>query len=335
MNNAIVDLKEESYIFFSIGTFNYAFSAKYVLDIMQLVELEYPESMPDFITGLLEYNNKIIKIIDIRNILKLEAAPYNLNSKIIIVKTQNDIFGMIIDDVKEIRRINTLNLNVPPYDTEKSYLEAIYTNKEISVTVLNLENIEKKINSPYNFMSDSKNSAATFLPKDTASKETLHRRRLHYARKTKEVTNEIIKSQDTYITFILDKNTCCIKILHVAGFYKFLNVKLTKVPCTPDFIVGIVSIKGRYITVIDLLKYTENRNVEITKETSIIVVEYEDYEIGIIADAIGETIDIDENLINYKQDTAIGCLNECVINDSIYLFLDIKKLFGDEKLYVS
>ncbi len=335
MNNAIADYKEESYIFFSIGTFNYAFSAKYVLDIMQLVELEYPESMPDFIVGLLEYNNQIIKIIDIRNILKLEAAPYSLNSKIIIVKTKKDIFGIIIDDVKEIRRINTISMNTPPYDTEKSYLEAIYTDKEFSVTILNLENIEKKINSSYGFLSDSKNSAALYLPKDTTSKETLHRRRLHYARKTKEVTNEIIKSQDTYITFIIDNNTCCIKILHVAGFYKFVNVKLIKIPCTPDFIVGIVSLKGRYITVIDLLKYTENRNLEITKETSIIVVEYEDYEIGIIADAIGETIDIDESLINYKQDTAIGCLNECVINDSIYLFLDIKKLFGDEKLYVS
>ena len=164
MNNAIVDYKEESYIFFSIG--------------------------------LLEYNNQIIKIIDIRNILKLEAAPYNLNSKIIIVKTKNDVFGIIIDDVKEIRRINTLSMNIPPYDTEKSYLEAIYTDKEFSVTILNLENIERKINSPYSFTGDSKNSAATFLPKDTASKETLHRRRLHYARKTKEVTNEIIKSQE-------------------------------------------------------------------------------------------------------------------------------------------
>ena len=240
MNNQIVNYNEESYIFFSIGTFNYAFNAKYVLDIMQLVELEYPESMPDFITGLLEYNNQIIKIIDIRNILKLNATPYSLNSKIIIVKTNNDIFGIIIDDVKEIRRINTLSLNVPPYDTEKSYLEAIYTDREFSVTILNLENIEKKINSSYSFLRDSKNSASMFLAKDTTS-----------------------------------------------------------------------------------------------KETSIIVVEYEDYEIGIIADAIGETIDIAENLVNYKQDMAINCLNECVINNSIYLFLDIKKLFGDEKLYVS
>ena len=74
MNNALTQYSEESYIFFSIGTYNYAFSAKYVLDIMQLVELEYPESMSDFISGLLEYNNKMIKICDISSILQFDST---------------------------------------------------------------------------------------------------------------------------------------------------------------------------------------------------------------------------------------------------------------------
>lgn len=335
MNNSVVEYKEENYIFFSIGTHNYAFSANYVLDIMQLVELEYPESMPDFISGLLEYNNQIIKIIDLRNILNIEMSDYNLNSKIIIIKTENEIFGIIIDSVKEIRRINKFSLNAPPYNNEKSYLEAIYTDKESSATIINLENIEKRINSKIGKFDDNKKSASVFLPKDLQSKETLHRRRLHYARKMRQVSNLIIKSQDTYITFLLDKNTCCIKILHVAGFYKFLNVKLTKVPCTPEFITGIVSIKGRYITVIDLLQFIEGRKTPITKDTSIIVIGYEDYEIGILADAIGETIDIEENLVKMRSKNSNSCLNECVMNDSMYLFLDVKKLFGDEKLYIS
>lgn len=335
MNNALSQYSEESYIFFSIGTYNYAFNAKYVLDIMQLVELEYPESMPDFIVGLLEYNNKMVKIIDIRSILKLEATKYDLNSKIVIVKTKNDTFGILIDDVKEIRRINTLYLNNPPYDTQKSFLEAIFTEKDFSATVINLENIEKTINSPDIKASDILKSSSSLLPKDTQSKEKLHRRRMHYARKMREVTYEIIKSQDTYITFHLQKHICCVKILHVAGFYKFANVKLTKVPCTPDFIMGIVSIKGRYITVIDLLKYTENKTTEITKDTSIIVVEYEDYQLGIITDAIGETIDMDETSLHRKNDYQTACLNEYVAGDKLYLMLDIKKLFGDEKLYVS
>ncbi len=335
MNNSPVTVNEESYIFFSIGAYNYAFNSKYVLDIMQLVELEYPESLPDFIVGLLEYNNRIIKIVDIRTILKLSTEPYTLNAKIIIVKTENDFFGIIIDNVREIRRINTSLLNLPPYQTKNSYLEAIYTDKDTSTTVINLENIEASINSREEFQETSKNSASLFLPRDVSSKETLHRRRLHYARKMRQENYAIIKSQDTYIKFMLNNNICCIKILGVVGFYKFESVKVTKVPCTPDFIVGIVSLKGRYITVIDLLKYTENKHSVITKDTSIIVVEHEDYQLGILADSICETMDIEENLLKSKSQNSTSCLDECVINDTLYMFLDTKKLFEDEKLYVS
>lgn len=333
MNNAIGQI-EQSYIFFSIGTFNYAFDAKYVLDIMQLVELEYPESMPEYIVGLLEHNNQVIKIVDIRNILNLDPIEYNLNSKIIIVKTENDVFGFVIDEVREIKRVNVTTFNAPPYNSEKSYLQAIYTDKDVTSTVINIENVEKKINSRTEEYRLGK-SASQFLPADLSSKETLHRRKLHYARKMREVSSLIIKNQDTYITFGLDDSTCCIKILHVSGFYKYANVKLTNVPCTPDFIVGVASIKGRYITIIDLLKFTEGKSTPITQDTSIVVVEYEDYEIGIITPAIGETIDFDENLLKFNQSTKVPCLNECVVNETMYLFLDIKKLFSDEKFYIS
>ncbi len=334
MNNALTEYKEYSYIFFSVGTFNYAFNARYVLAITQLTELEYPESMPDYIAGLFEYNNSIIKIIDLRHILKIEPENYSINSKIIILKAKNETFGVIIDEIKDIRRINSISFNPPPYDREKSYLEAIYTDGSYSATIVNIENIEAKINSKENEDIKSNKSASLFLPSDLNSKEILHRRKLHYLKKAKQGTYEIIKSKDAYITFLLDKDTCCVKITHIAGFYKLINMKITKIPCTPDFIVGVVSIKGRYITVIDLLKYTENKNTNITKDTNIIVLEYEDYEIGILADSIGETIDIDETILNQKQENS-SCLTEHVINDSMHLFLDIKKFFGEEKLYIS
>ena len=75
MNNLIGQI-EENYIFFSIGSSNYAFDAGYVVDIIQLVELEYPEAMPAYIVGLFEYNNQLIKIVDLRNILKLDFCPH-------------------------------------------------------------------------------------------------------------------------------------------------------------------------------------------------------------------------------------------------------------------
>ena len=334
MNNQVAQYMEESYIFFSVGERNYAFKSNYVYAVMQLVELEYPEHLPEYIAGLLEYNNQIIKVVDLRKILNLESGEYNLNSKIIVVKTKKDTFGIIVDEVSEIRKIETSLFNLPPYNTEESFIEGIYTDKDFSSTVINLENIESKINS-YSNKNEKSSPAAVYMPKDIQSQETLHRRKLHYARKMREIKGILIESQDTYITFKLEDNTCCVKILHVTGFYKYSNIKIIKIPCTPDFIKGVVSIKGRYITVIDLLKFTGSKETEITQDTRIVVVEYEDYEIGIITGIIGETIDIDEGVIKVNSENSKNCLTECVIKNKMYLFLDIKKLFSDEKLYIS
>ena len=334
INNQVAQYVEESYIFFSVGERNYAFKSNHVFAVMQLVELEYPEHLPEYIAGLLEYNNQIIKVVDLRKILNLESGEYNLNSKIIVVKTKNDTFGIIVDNVSEIRKLETSLFNLPPYNIEESFIEGIYTDKDFSSTIINLENIENKINS-YSSNDKACSSAAIYMPKDIQSQETLHRRKLHYARKMREIKGVLIESQDTYITFKLKENTCCVKILHVTGFYKYSNIKIINVPCTPDFIKGIVSIKGRYITVIDLLKFTGGKETEITQDTRIVVVEYEDYEIGIITGIIGETIDVDEGVIKVNSENSKNCLTECVIKNKMYLFLDIKKLFSDEKLYIS
>lgn len=334
MNNSLIENNEENYIFFSIGTHHYAFKANCVLAVMQLIELEYPESMPNFIAGLLEFNGQMIKVIDLRKVLNLESGEYSLNSKIIIVKTKNDILGIIVDSINEIRKIQAGLFNTTPYQTKDNLLEAVLTDRDISSAIINLENIENVIHS----IKEENNTSLTaynHMPKDVQSKETLHRRKLHYTRKMREVSNVLIESQDTYITFNLENNMCCLKILHIIGFYKYSSIKLIEIPCTPDFIKGVVNIKGRYITVIDLLKFTEDKTTNITSDATIIVVEYEDYEIGILAGSIGETVDIDENLIKTNIESSKKCLTECVINNSMYLFLDIKKLFSDEKLYIS
>lgn len=236
MNNSLVDFNEDNYIFFSIGTYGYAFKSNYVLSVMQLVELENPGFMPDFVLGLIEYNNQMIKIIDLRKILNLEAKEYGISSNIIIIKTPNDIFGVVAENVSEIRKIKTGKFNVPTKKMDGDYIEGIYTDKDSSSALINLEMVENFINSPASRNYSSMKPITNYLPQDIQSKEILHRRKLHYTRKMREVSNVLIESQDTYIKFNLKKNICCIKILHVIGFYKYSNVKLIEIPCTPDFI---------------------------------------------------------------------------------------------------
>ena len=96
--------ENDIYIFVKIGASSYAFPALNVLEIIKLVELEYPEKMPSYIAGILEYKGKVIHIIDLRSILKIEAAQYDINTHILIIQGKETVYGIITDEISDIKR---------------------------------------------------------------------------------------------------------------------------------------------------------------------------------------------------------------------------------------
>ena len=61
---------------------------------------------------------------------------------------------------------------------------------------------------------------------------------------------------------------------------------LTPVPCTPAFVLGIINLRGEIRTVIDLKKFFDLPGSGITELNKIILIQREDMQLGILADAI-------------------------------------------------
>jgi len=110
--------ENDIYIFVKIGASSYAFPALNVLEIIKLVELEYPEKMPSYIAGILEYKGKVIHIIDLRSILKIEAAQYDINTHILIIQGKETVYGIITDEISDIKKIDSTIIAPPPYVAE-------------------------------------------------------------------------------------------------------------------------------------------------------------------------------------------------------------------------
>ena len=62
--------------------------------------------------------------------------------------------------------------------------------------------------------------------------------------------------------------------------------EITPVPCTPDFIAGIVNLRGEIHTVIDLRRFLHLPARGITQLNKVIVIESQDLRAGVIADAV-------------------------------------------------
>jgi len=93
-----------------------------------------------------------------------------------------------------------------------------------------------------------------------------------------------------YLTFALAEEEYGLEILKVREIISMSEI--TSVPKTPEFVKGVINLRGKVIPVIDLrLKFAMDE-APYTDETCIIVVNVESIEMGIIVDHVSEVLDI-------------------------------------------
>ncbi|MBF0205207.1 MAG: purine-binding chemotaxis protein CheW [Desulfamplus sp.] len=99
-----------------------------------------------------------------------------------------------------------------------------------------------------------------------------------------------------YLTFMLNDETYGIGILKVKEIIGMMPI--TSVPRTPEFIKGVINLRGKVIPVTDLRLRFGMRPMDYTERTCIIVVESELEDstvfIGIIVDGVSEVLNIKE-----------------------------------------
>jgi len=333
--------ENDIYIFVKIGNSSYAFPALNVLEIIKLVELEYPEKMPSFIAGILEYKGKVIHIIDLRSVLNIETKEYDVDTHILIMQGKEGVYGIIVDKITDIKRIDTTIIAPPPYSTQNRFTRGIYLNNSTSTIVINLDLLEDWLKNAQYDTSSFNEKASRLLPRDIKSKEVLHQRKMQLIEKTQDVTYKAIQNKNVYISFLIGNNTYCLEIVYVGGFYKYSETNVIKIPCTPDFIKGLISIKGDYITIIDLRKYFDNEFSKITDKSTIIAIQSKDFKIGFIVDEISDTMNIQTSELfnnktkgkNIKPDNKNEII-EYVKDDKLYLVLNMDEILSNERLYV-
>jgi purine-binding chemotaxis protein CheW len=66
--------------------------------------------------------------------------------------------------------------------------------------------------------------------------------------------------------------------------------EITAVPNTPDYVEGVINLRGRIISVIDLRKRFGEREFEKTRKSRVVVVEIEDRIVGLIVDSAAEVV---------------------------------------------
>ena len=102
------------------------------------------------------------------------------------------------------------------------------------------------------------------------------------------------EQQGQYLTFNLCGDMYAIGILHIKEILEY--GQLTAVPMMPDFIRGVINLRGAVVPVIDLGSRFGGERSEVTKRTCIVIIEVASEEgkqdIGVVVDSVSEVLEI-------------------------------------------
>lgn len=81
---------------------------------------------------------------------------------------------------------------------------------------------------------------------------------------------------------------------------------MTRVPKTPDFVKGVVNLRGIVVPVIDLRERFSLETAEYTDNTRIIIVNQDTIEVGLIVDSANDFVDVEEDHIEEPPEIVGG-----------------------------
>jgi purine-binding chemotaxis protein CheW len=146
---------------------------------------------------------------------------------------------------------------------------------------------------------------------------------------------EISALEGKFLTFILGSEVYGIEILKVREIIGLMDI--TTVPQTPDYMKGVINLRGKVIPVIDLRLKFSMPEEDHTQETCVIVVEVNNTSIGIIVDSVSEVLDIKGGEIEDSPSFGQGIDTSFImglgkVKEKIVILLDIESVLSAEEL---
>jgi purine-binding chemotaxis protein CheW len=106
------------------------------------------------------------------------------------------------------------------------------------------------------------------------------------------------------IVFTIHDEEYGIEVEHVQSIERMLPI--TRVPNTPDFVKGVVNLRGVVVPVIHLASRFGLEESELTDNSRIIMISYGDLDVGFIVDSANDVIDVDADTIQDPPEVVGG-----------------------------
>jgi len=136
------------------------------------------------------------------------------------------------------------------------------------------------------------------------------------------------------VTFRLDEEIYGINVMLVQEVLRVTDI--APVPGAPNYVIGIINLRGNVVTVIDTRMRFGLPPREFDDTTRIVIIETENQTVGIVVDSVSEVVDIYSNEIetapNVGNDETARYIEGVVSRgEELLILVDLNKLLTDDE----
>ena len=141
------------------------------------------------------------------------------------------------------------------------------------------------------------------------------------------------EQENLFLTFNIEDESYGIKI---SSINEIINMfKITQIPEVPEYIKGVINLRGQVIPVIDVRLRFGKEEIDYTETTCTIVVIHNNNLIGLIVDSVDEVVQINEENIEKMESSEHEAKTQFIyglgkVEDSVKIILSLETLLSRE-----
>lgn len=120
-----------------------------VQEINKLLEMTEVPLAPDYVKGILNLRGQIVTVIDLGSKLELTDTNTDGDTRNIIVNSNGEYIGLLVDKIGDVERTEEENIEPPPANIggiQGRYFEGVFKKENSLIGILNVEEILKDDN---------------------------------------------------------------------------------------------------------------------------------------------------------------------------------------------
>jgi len=151
------------------------------------------------------------------------------------------------------------------------------------------------------------------------------------------IENDEDAMRDRYLTFLIED---IIYGIAIGNVIEIVGIQpITKMPETPDYIKGIINLRGSIIPIIDVRLRFKKPEKRYDDRTCIVIIEFESITVGLIVDSVSEVLTISQKDIADKPASNIKGREGFIKSigqhgEKVILLIDCEKLLSGEEFNV-